>query len=252
MRFFKGPLLIANLCAALVLIGPTHTCFAMGSSSMSERSKPIENPFGDFSPDVNGVSQPIILRSKTSGRSVEVVLPQPDHDTSDVILPFTNVTGDSRAPASTHGGSDVDQSYSEKKYGFTDREILASLPKTLSAADEAKRTELEKELGLKPGDMDTPEGESSYLASVDRIKQLYRLGRYEPGLIEIDSLLRMYPTNPKLYEMRGTLLDRLGYAELALKAWQEALELRPENATLRRFIERKRKVRERNIAGSSR
>jgi predicted RNA polymerase sigma factor len=52
--------------------------------------------------------------------------------------------------------------------------------------------------------------------------------------------------------MRGTLLDRLGYAELALKAWQEALELRPENATLRRFIERKRKVRERNIAGSSR
>lgn len=240
---------MANLFGAVML--PTQS-FAFGSSSTTDRSKPIENPFGDFSPDVQGVSQPIILRSKTSGRSVEVVLPQPDHDTSDVVLPFTNVTGDSRAPASTGGSGDLDHTYSEKKYGFSDREILASLPKTLTAAEEAKRGELEKELGLKPGDVDTPEGEQSYLASIDRVKQLYRLGRFEPGLIEIDSLLRMYPTNPKLYEMRGTLLDRLGYTDLALKAWQEALELKPENATLRRFIERKRQVKDRGIAGVTR
>ena len=59
------------------------------------------------------------------------------------------------------------------------------------------------------------------------------------NLVELDQMIRQYPTDPKLYEMKGTLLDRLGYRELALKAWDESLELDPANGSLKKFMQRR-------------
>ena len=55
----------------------------------------------------------------------------------------------------------------------------------------------------------------------------------------MDDVLKLYQTDPKLYEMRGTLLDRLGKADLAFKSWNQALRFDPANQVLRRFVERK-------------
>ena len=81
--------------------------------------------------------------------------------------------------------------------------------------------------------------DESYLAKVDVIKQLFRGSRYEAALIETDSLIKLYPTNAKLYEMRGTLLDRLGYPDLALRSWKQALEFEPRMLSLKRLIEKR-------------
>ena len=88
-----------------------------------------------------------------------------------------------------------------------------------------------------------PAADYSYLAALDHIKQLYKGARYEAALLEIDELVRAYPTDPKIYEMRGTLLDRLGRGDLAIKSWNQALRFDPGNQSLRRFIERKQQKR---------
>ena len=114
--------------------------------------------------------------------------------------------------------------------------------------DEWKRQEIEKNLGLAQGEVPVPESEGSYLAALDHVKQLYSLGRYEAALLEIDPMIKQYPTNPKLYEMRGTILNQLGYADLAIKSWNQALEFNPANESLRKHIERKKYLQSRRLA----
>jgi Flp pilus assembly protein TadD len=106
--------------------------------------------------------------------------------------------------------------------------------------DERRRQEIEKGLELTtPEDGANPDMDSSYLAGLDHIKYLYRLERFEAALIDTDDLIKKYQTDPKLYEMRGTLLDRLGRRELAMRSWNQALRFSPENKRLRRFLETK-------------
>lgn len=52
-----------------------------------------------------------------------------------------------------------------------------------------------------------------------------------------------YQTDPRLHQMRGTLLDRMGRTELAIKAWQQALRFDQGNQTLRRFVDRREQKR---------
>ena len=94
-----------------------------------------------------------------------------------------------------------------------------------------------------PSEDSVPASDESYLGALDQVKHLYHAGRFEAGLVEIDGLIRQYPTAPRLHQMRGTLLDRLGQSELALKSWNQALRLDPKNASLRKFIERREQKR---------
>ena len=123
-----------------------------------------------------------------------------------------------------------------------DRELIAKLPQGLPE-DQNKRHAVEQGLGLVPAEDSIPQQQTSYLAQLDHVKQLYRSSRYEAALIETDDLLKQYQTDPKLYEMRGTLLDRIGQPDLALKSWSQALRFDPQNQTLRRFVERKEQKR---------
>ena len=77
------------------------------------------------------------------------------------------------------------------------------------------------------------------MSSLDKIKQLFRAGRYEVAILETDSLLKEYPVDSKLYEMKGTLLSKLGKFDLAEKAWKQALELNPNNQRLKNFMVQK-------------
>ncbi|MEK6704579.1 MAG: tetratricopeptide repeat protein [Bdellovibrionota bacterium] len=213
----------------------------MATDSYEAPKKPISNPFGTYyGTAANDNARTMILRTKKGDRSVEIEIPRADQEMSEFVIPVSPAFKDGqRTPASADAGM-VDESYKDRPPTFSDREIVASMPSGPGETD-AKRHEIEEGLNLVPSSNETPERDTSYLAGIDRIKQLYRLGRYEAALIESDILLQQYQTDPKIYEMRGTLLDRLGKTELAIKSWQQALHLNPKNLALRRFIERKQK-----------
>lgn len=210
-------------------------------------SKPISNPFGDYYLHAKNEPQPnIILRTKKGDRSVEVELPGAGNENTDFTIPvsphFKEDRG--RSPASEGSGSSgaLDEAYKDQIPTPTDREITANMPAG-TKEDESRRREIETGLGLVPSDDNAPERDKSYLGAVDHVKQLFKFGRYEASLIELDGLLRLYQTDARLYEMRGTLLDRLGKTDLAIKSWTQALRFDPNNQGLRKFVERRQQKR---------
>lgn len=237
-------------------------CAAMknffGANTDADRRKPISNPFGEYySSPKSDPNQRVTLRTKKGERSVEVELPGSAAEMTDFVIPVSpafkdSVSGRGLASADGTEGANssagaVDDHYMEKNQSQADREILASLP-GLKGQDENKRREIENGLGLMPSeDGEIASGSKSYLAQLDHIKQLYRGGRYEAALLEADDSIRVYPTDPRLHQMRGTLLDRLGKTDLALRSWTQALRFDPSNETLRKFVERKQQKR--SIAG---
>ncbi len=232
-----------------LIVAAGNGCSSMGkffgTDANQERAKPISNPFAEvYGGPKDASNQVITLRTKRGDRSVEVEFPGGGENVTDFVIPVSPAfsgdgSGGARAPASTDpatGG--MDESYKDRTPTMTDRELLAKMPQGLPE-DAAQRSEIERGLGLMASDETTPMQARSYLASIDKVKQLFRTGRHEAALLEVDDMLRSYPTNPKLYEMKGTLLDRLGQAELAVDSWNQALRYDPKNESLRRFIERK-------------
>jgi tetratricopeptide (TPR) repeat protein len=210
-----------------------------GKNSEADAPRLIENPFGNFAGDVRERNPGVILRTKRGDRSIEVQIPANEQELGSLAFPMPNAGSGGRGLASTGGGSPMDESYATKKPGLADREISRTFPQ-MSAADDGQRRQIESDLGLRMADGETVEADSSYLARIDYVKQLFRESRFEAALIETDHLLKMYPTDPRLYEMRGTLYDKLGYTDLALKAWNQSLKLNPENDSLKRFMSQRR------------
>jgi hypothetical protein len=58
--------------------------------------------------------------------------------------------------------------------------------------------------------------------------------------------VQIHPNNGRLFEMRGTVLDRLGYTDLAIKSWRQALEFNPSRLGLKKLVEKREQ--QRNIA----
>lgn len=223
----------------------------MGTDMERDRAKPISNPFAFYNPETQKSSgDTMVLRSKHGDGAVEVEIPNSGQNVSDFVIPITSETKNKyRAPASlaeeapaAQADMTQDDSYVTREPSLSDREITRTFPQN-RVEDEAHRREIEQDLGLVRAEDMTPEKQKSYLAALDHVKRLYRKGRYEAALLEVDGLVREYPTNPKLYEMRGTLLDRVGQPELALKAWKQALRFDAKNESLRRFVERKEQKR---------
>lgn len=228
--------------------GAFRSIFALNAKQ--EPSKPIRNPFGEFS-SANEPNETIIFRTKKGDNAVEVELPKATQEHTDFVFPVSPMMGkgangfNNRSPAAetaTSGDALMDERYKDQTPGLSDREITKGFPQGM-AEDGAKRQDIEHELGLVPPEDSAPIRNKSYLAATDHVKQLYKYGRYEAALIEIDELLREYPTDPRLHQMRGTLLERLGQHELALKSWNQALRFNPGNESLKRFIERKTQKR---------
>lgn len=218
----------------------------LAADSENGPSKPIGNPFAGYHPDVNGPRESMIFRTKKGDGAVEVEIPR-SQSMSEFVIPIASNVNHGRSPASESPAAApaepaLDSAYGEREPGLSDREITRTFPQGM-AEDDARRREIEAELGLVRSEDMTPEKQKSYLAAIDHVKQLYRNGRFEAAILEVDDLVREYPTNPKLYQMRGTLLDRLGQQELALKSWKQALRFDPKNESLRRFIDRKEQKR---------
>lgn len=206
-------------------------------------SAPIHNPFGEQYANGGGGdrSQNMILRTKKGDRAVEIELPRDAQTMTDFTIPVSPAFQDAaqRDPAS--GGAEAP--YVKLPPTMADHEITRGFPQGTAPAQEGERRAIEEGLGLMPTEDSIPNTDQSYLGALDHVKHLYRQGRYEAGLVEIDGLIRQYPTSPKLHLMRGTLLDRVGQSDLAVKSWNQALRLEPKNASLRRFVERREQKR---------
>lgn len=213
--------------------------FATNSNADDER-KPIQNPFGEYySQPGSANNQNMVLRTKKGDRAVEVELPNSGQNISDFVIPVSPAFKEQvRSPAS----SEIDETYKDRPPTMSDREIARTFPQN-TPEDDATRRDVEQGLGLVPAEDATPDNPKSYLAAVAFIKQLYIQGHYERSLIEVDTLIKQYPTDPKLYSMRGTLLDRLGRTDLAMKSWNQALRFDPTNQSLKRFVERRQQKR---------
>lgn len=232
--------------AITVVIGACSTMKSIFSPGNSQQTytPPIQNPFADYysNPRLDK-NQAMILRTKKGDRAVEVELPKTSQEMTDFVIPVSPAFKESnRAPAGDASGTNLDDTYKDRSPTMTDREITGGFPQGM-AEDDGKRREIEQGLGLVPSDGGTPDNPRSYLAAIDHVKQLYKYGRYEAALIETDEMIKEYQTDPKLYEMRGTLLDRLGKTDLAIKSWNQSLRFNPSNAALKKFVERRQQHR---------
>jgi tetratricopeptide (TPR) repeat protein len=184
----------------------------------------------------------VVLRTKKGDRSVEVEFPGDPAAFSDFTVPVSPAFSDGHPVRSAAGiQEEFSGTWRDTKPTYSDREITSNFPKGPAAS--SVRRDLESELGVLPPEEATPQRDSSYLAALDQVKKLFRNGRYESALLEVDELLQLYPTDPKLHQMRGTLLDRTGQPELALRSWAEAIELDPTNQGLKKFVDRRRSIR---------
>ena len=239
-RFVKkqmntGVMIIITLCASLSLQGCSTLKSIFGMNKKTEDSKPIDDPFGNYSSEFGSPQENIVFRTKKGDRAVEVEIPEYNKNMTDLVMPVTPAFQDK---GTSYSSNEPDSRYKERRPTSVDREIASVLPQT-SPDEEWKRSEVETGLGLIPTENITPKADTSYLGSIDYIKQLYKSSRFEAALIEVDQAIREYPTDARLYEMRGTLLERMGFSDLAMKSWQQALEYNPNNQSLKRFMEKK-------------
>jgi|GEM_PF-1742099 len=206
---------------------------------------PIANPFPiEWGYEGRNIGKDsVVLRTKKGDRAVEVEFPGDPGAFSDFVVPVSPAFSDGH-PLRSRGESLSDEAmgnWRDIKPTYSDREITSSFPKGPAAS--GQRRDLEDELGVLPPESPQPIRESSYLAALDHVKRLFRNGRYENALTQVDELLTLYPTDPRLHQMRGTLLDRTGQPDLAMRSWAEAIELDPSNMGLKKFVDRRRAVR---------
>jgi hypothetical protein len=235
---------VARAVVLLALSGCASMKSVFAVNPQSGVSGPIHNPFGDqYSAGGPGDrSQNVILRTKKGDRAVEIELPRDSQASTDFTIPVSPAFRDGAGRAGGAGESTEDSPYVKLPPTMADHEITRSFPQGQVAQD-GERRQIEEGLGVMAGEDSVPVADQSYLGALDNIKLLYKKGRYEAGLVELDSLIKQYPTSPRLHVMRGTLLDRVGQGELALKSWNQALRLEPKNESLRRFIERREQKR---------
>ena len=236
--------LFSKLSLASFLIISLVSCAALtGKPAVNEEAQSIENPFSNYASPKPQDNQNITLRTRQGDHSVEVELSQ--DQASELSVPMNpKFLGRSQTRPGEEGNAEdgIDHHYANQKATVADREIASTFGNKDDAVTEAKKREIESSLGLQPSD-ELPNMDESYLAKVDVVKQFFHSGRYEASLIEIDHLLRAYPTNGRLYEMRGTVLDRLGYLDLALRSWKQALEFQPHRLSLKKMIEKREQQR---------
>ena len=67
----------------------------------------------------------------------------------------------------------------------------------------------------------------SYFLGIERVRKLYRAGRYEIAVVYLKDLDEDYPEDPKLMSMLGTLYLKLGQEDLAREYWERVLQIDP-------------------------
>lgn len=72
-------------------------------------------------------------------------------------------------------------------------------------------------------------GRPSYYRGVEEIKRLAASGNHEMAMVHLTDLERYYPDDVQLLMMKGTLWSFLGREALARQAWEQVLQIEPDN-----------------------
>jgi len=92
------------------------------------------------------------------------------------------------------------------------------------SGDRPSGNERDKQRGEKDS-----EYKPSYLLGIEEVRNLYRRGNYELAMVRLKKLEEAYPDDVKLLTMKGTLWMKLGRESLARKAWEQVLQIDPDN-----------------------
>lgn len=183
----------------------------------------ISYPFVETQPlGLNGKTENFIIRSNAGGVEYVVEIPDAGKD-YDIEIPLAALS-----PEALAGNSTAVRGVGSP--AITDREIIADLPDaTNSAADKVRL--LDKAFGV--GQEQGPTQAPSYTLGLAKISKLFQQKNYEFALIAINELLAFYPQSPRLHKMKGTIFIKIQNLNLALKSWQQALSLSPQDKVLR-------------------
>ena len=95
------------------------------------------------------------------------------------------------------------------------------------------------------GENDRPRDEASpapsrpsYLGGIDEVQRLFQAGQYEMALNQLSHLETAYPNDVRLKSMKGTLWLRIGRESLARQAWEEVLQIDPQNRPVQEALRR--------------
>lgn len=78
----------------------------------------------------------------------------------------------------------------------------------------------------------------SYLRGIEQVQRLFEAGQYEAAMIHLSDLEEAYPNDVRIKSMKGTLWLRLGREELARQAWEQVLQIQPDNEPVREALRR--------------
>lgn len=87
----------------------------------------------------------------------------------------------------------------------------------------------------------------SYFLGLEKVKQLYRAGKYELAIVFLKKLEQDYPNDVQIMSMMGTLWLKMGQEELAREYWEKVLAIEPQN---RPVIEALKRLNARQGQGS--
>lgn len=78
----------------------------------------------------------------------------------------------------------------------------------------------------------------SYLRGIDEVRTLYQAGRHEAAMSHLGELNEAYPNDERILSMKGTLWLEMGRESLARDAWEQVLQINPDNDSVREALRR--------------
>ena len=217
-----------GLAAVLAIINACATSGQISKPRVAEGS--ISYPFiADTKPLGRAQpKQPFVIRSAVGGSEYSIEIPD-NASRYDIQIPLAELSPKGNMDAISRGLS------GEKSLNpaNTDKELVAALP-ALSKNKPNETALMDAAFGV--GSPEGPVQSPSYSLGIARVNQYFKERNFELALVELNNLLAFYPNSPKLLKMKGTLLVKTGNRDLAMKSWQRAYDLAPQDAALKRSI----------------
>ena len=225
-QFLKA--VYANYVAAFLLL---LTACASGRGHKPQMTEgTISYPFIADTKPVGRAQRkaPFIIRSAVGASEYSVEIPD-NASRYDIQIPLAELRP-AGSPDSTTGARHDGKPLNA---GTTDKELVGALP-SISKSKPNEIAMMDAALGL--GSPEGPVQSPSYTLGMARVNDNFRDKNYELALVELNNLIAFYPNSPKLLKMKGTLLVKTGNRDLAMKAWQRAADLAPQDSSLQRSI----------------
>jgi hypothetical protein len=226
-RVHRGDVLLA-----LASLGVLAGCASMTKTEDENVLQgTIAYPFAEPTDSIGHVpADKIVIKTTVGSMEYQVEIPGGGDD-YDIQIPISELAEAGKSSGGVSAGSNSGIQNPQS----TDQELVANLPR-MKTSGQGDAALLDRAMGAAP--KSGPRQSPSYALGLSKINELYQQRKYEYALIEINNHLSYYPTSPQLHKMKGTVLVRLGQYPLAEKAWQRALELAPEDGSLRNSLKR--------------